>query len=131
NSRLQGLKVQLMSQGESAMLRVESVQGIDEKLRLANEAQDLLELAVDIDPSDPKALQALQQAQQIGADLGGGRQIMDRAAALIAQNTDSELAQARQMLSGLRQQAQDPRYRLLVSDLLNRHLERVEEAIER
>lgn len=131
NSRLQGLKAQLMSQGESAMLRVESMQGIDEKLRLANEAQDLLELAVDIDPSDPKALQALQQAQQIGADLGGGRQIMDRAAALIAQNTDSELAQARQMLAGLRQQAQDPRYRLLVSDLLNRHLERVEEAIER
>lgn len=131
NSRLQGLKAQLMSQGESAMLRVESMQGIDEKLRLANEAQDLLELAVDIDPSDPKALQALQQAQQIGADLGGGRQIMDRAAALIAQNTDSELSQARQMLAGLRQQAQDPRYRLLVSDLLNRHLERVEDAIER
>ncbi|MCI0712920.1 MAG: tetratricopeptide repeat protein, partial [Chloroflexi bacterium] len=131
NNRLHGLKAQLMSQGESAMLRVESMQGIDEKLRLANEAQDLLELAVDIDPSDPKALQALQQAQQIGADLGGGRQIMDRAAALIAQNTDSELAQARQMLSGLRQQAQDPRYRLLVSDLLNRHLERVEDAIER
>jgi hypothetical protein len=34
------------------------------------------------------------------------------------------------MLSGLRHQAQDPRYRMIVSDLLARHLERVEAALD-
>lgn len=130
NRRLQNLKTQLISQGESALMRIEAVQGVEEKLRFANEAQDLLEIAVDIDPSDQKALTTLQQAQQIGADLGGGRQVMDRAGSLIAMNTDNDLAQAREMLSGLRRQAQDPNYRALLSDLLNRHLERVEYALE-
>ena len=130
NHRLQNLKTQLISQGESALMRIEAVQGVEEKLRFANEAQDLLEIAVDLDPSDQKALTTLQHAQQIGADLGGGRQVMDRAASLIAMNTDNDLAQAREMLGGLRRQAQDPNYRALVSDLLNRHLERVEYALE-
>lgn len=130
NQRLHSLKTQLISQGESALMRIEAVQGVEEKLRFANEAQDLLEIAVDIDPSDQKALSTLQQAQQVGADLGGGRQIMDRAASLIAMNTDNDLAQAREMLAGLRRQAQDPNYRAMVSDLLNRHIERVEFALD-
>ncbi len=130
NQRLHSLKAQLISQGESALMRIEAVQGVEEKLRFANEAQDLLEIAVDIDPADQKALTTLQQAQQVGADLGGGRQIMDRAASLIAMNTDNDLAQAREMLAGLRRQAQDPNYRALLSDLLNRHIERVEFALD-
>jgi hypothetical protein len=129
--RIQNIKTQLVAQGESALGRVESVAGVEEKLRLADEATDSLRTAVDLDPADPKAVAMLQQAQQLRTDLNEGRQVMERAAALIAQNFDNELAQARQMLGGLRHQAQDPRYQRLVADLLSRHLERVEVAIDR
>lgn len=131
NSRIQNIKAQLIAQGEGALGRVESVTAVEEKLRLVDEAVEALRTAVELDAADPKAMNLLQQAQQFRADLGEGRQVMERAAALIAQNFDNELAQARQMLSGLRHQAQDPRYRMLVADLLNRHLERVEVAIDR
>ncbi|MBI5930086.1 MAG: hypothetical protein HY862_12310 [Chloroflexi bacterium] len=131
NSRIQNIKAQLMAQGEGALGRVESVTAVEEKLRLVDEAVEALRTAVELDAADPKAMNLLQQAQQLRSDLGEGRQVMERAAALIAQNFDNELAQARQMLSGLRHQAQDPRYRMLVADLLSRHLERVEVAIDR
>lgn len=131
NSRIQNIKAQLVAQGEGALGRVESVAGVEEKLRLVDEAIESLRMASELDAADPKAMGLLQQAQQFRADLGEGRQVMERAAALIAQNFDNELAQARQMLSGLRHQAQDPRYRMLVADLLSRHLERVEVAIDR
>ncbi len=131
NSRIQNIKAQLMAQGEGALGRVESVTAVEEKLRLVDEAVEALRTAVELDAADPKAMNLLQQAQQLRSDLGEGRQVMERAAALIAQNFDNELAQARQMLSGLRHQAQDPRYRMLVADLLSRHLEWVEVAIDR
>lgn len=131
NSRIQNIKAQLMAQGEGALGRVESVTAVEEKLRLVDEAVEALRTAVELDAADPKAMNFMQQAQQLRADLGEGRQVMERAAALIAQNFDNELAQARQMLGGLRHQAQDPRYRMLVADLLSRHLERVEVAIDR
>ncbi len=131
NSRIQNIKAQLIAQGEGALGRIEAVTAVEEKLRLVDEAVEALRTAVELDAADPKAMNLLQQAQQFRADLGEGRQVMERAAALIAQNFDNELAQARQMLSGLRHQAQDPRYRMLVADLLSRHLERVEVAIDR
>lgn len=131
NSRIQNIKAQLIAQGEGALGRIEAVTAVEEKLRLVDEAVEALRTAVELDAADPKAMNLLQQAQQLRADLGEGRQVMERAAALIAQNFDNELAQARQMLSGLRHQAQDPRYRMLVADLLSRHLERVEVAIDR
>ncbi|GIK63660.1 MAG: hypothetical protein BroJett018_14540 [Chloroflexota bacterium] len=131
NSRIQNIKAQLIAQGEGALGRIEAVTAVEEKLRLVDEAIEALRTAVELDAADPKAMNLLQQAQQFRADLGEGRQVMERAAALIAQNFDNELAQARQMLSGLRHQAQDPRYRMLVADLLSRHLERVEVAIDR
>ena len=64
------------------------------------------------------------------ADMAEGRHIIERASALIAQNYENELSQARTMLAGLRNYAQDPRYRMVVSDLLARHLERAEAALD-
>jgi hypothetical protein len=128
---MQNVRTQLLAQADGALGRVEAVTSVEEKLRLADEASSLFKSAIELDPSDPTALASLQQSQQLRTDLNEGRQIMERAAALIAQNFDNELAQARQMLSGLRHQAQDPRYRMLVADLLSRHLERVEVALDR
>ena len=58
------------------------------------------------------------------SDMERARQVIERAAALIAQNFENELSQARSMLTGLTDYAQDPRFRTVVSDLLARHLER-------
>lgn len=131
NTRILNVKTQLVSQGESALSRTEAASASEEKYRLAEEARGLFQSAVELDPSDGKATTGLRQAEQISAELNEGRQVMERSAALIAQNFDNELSQARQMLSGLRRNAQDPRYRALVGDLLVRHIERVEMAIDR
>lgn len=131
NTRILNVKTQLVSQGESALARIEAASAIEEKYRLAHEARGVYQSAVELDPSDAKATAGLRQAEQISAELNEGRQVMERSAALMAQNFDNELAQARQMLAGLRHNAQDPRYRMLVGDLLARHIERVEMAIDR
>lgn len=130
-ARIQNVKLQLLEQGENLLSRVEAITSVEEKHRQAEESRDLFDLAVELDSSDARATAGLRKAQQYTAELREGRQLMERSAALIAQNFDNELAQARQMLSGLRHNAQDARYQQLVSDLLSRHIERVEAAIDR
>jgi tetratricopeptide (TPR) repeat protein len=129
-SRMQNIKTQLISQGQGALTRLESNANLDEKMRVADDAVALLTAAVELDPSDARTSQVLEQAAQTRTNLSEARQTMDQASALIARNDDSGMAQARQMLTGLRVLAQDPRYRSLVDELLNRHLERVEIAID-
>ncbi len=131
NRRIQSIKTQLVDQGTSLVGRVENTISVEEKYRLAEEAKSLLGAAVDLDSADAQAMATLRRAEQLSGELHEGRQLMERAAGLIAQNFDNELAQARQMLSGLRHHAQDQRYQMLVGDLLSRHLERVEAAIDR
>jgi hypothetical protein len=58
------------------------------------------------------------------------RQVIERASTLIAQNDDSDLVQARSMLAGLKDYAQDSRYRTVVSDLMARLVERAVAALE-
>lgn len=130
-TRIQNVKIQLLEQGDNLLARVEAVTSLDEKFRQSEEARMLFDLAVELDSSDSRATGGLRKAQQLSGELREGRQFMERSAALIAQNFDNELSQARQMLSGLRHHAQDVRYQQLVSDLLSRHIERVETAIDR
>ncbi len=131
NRRLQTIKAQMLDQASAALTRAESASVLEEKARLTGEAVSALTSAANIDPTDLEVSTALQNARQSEARLHEARQIIERASALIAQNFDNELAQARAMLAGLRESAQDPRYRMVVSDLLAHHLERIEAAIDR
>lgn len=131
NTHIQNVKSQLIEQGQGLISRIDSVGAIEEKYRLAEEARQLFHAATQLDPTDEVVTSGKRRADQLSTELSEGRQLMERAAGLIAQNFDNELAQARQMLTGLRHHAQDQRYQALLGELLARHLERVEMAIDR
>ncbi|PJF44980.1 MAG: hypothetical protein CUN55_01175 [Phototrophicales bacterium] len=131
NAHLQNVKAQLIDQGQATLSRIEGVSSLEDKYRLAEESLELFTMATRLDPTDSEAIAGKRQAEQLVTELREGRQIIERASGLIAQNFDNELAQARQMLSGLRHFAQDPRYQNLVGELLGRHIERVELALDR
>lgn len=128
--RIRNLLNQLYSQAQGALTRADSATVLDERLRMTSEAVHALETAAELAPADAEIGTLLQRARQNEADMAEARHIIERASALIAQNYENELGQARTMLSGLRNQAQDPRYRMVVSDLLSRHLERAEAALD-
>ena len=128
--RRSNLIAQLRSQAMGALTRVESASVLEEKHRLTIEAVRALETAVEFAPTDEELTTLLQRARQSEADMAEARHVIERASALIAQNYENELSQARTMLAGLRNYAQDPRYRMIVADLLARHLERVEAALD-
>ncbi|MDW8298663.1 MAG: hypothetical protein RML95_04940 [Anaerolineae bacterium] len=130
-SRIQTVKAQLADQGRAALARVEASTMLDERMRLITEAVRALETANAIDPGDSELNTLLQSARQLETQISEARQIIERASALIAQNFDAELSQARSMLANLRTQAQDPRYRAVVSELLARHIERIEASLDR
>ncbi|HLA41911.1 MAG TPA: tetratricopeptide repeat protein, partial [Aggregatilineales bacterium] len=131
SSRMGGIKSQLMSQAENLISRAETVSSLEEKRKLSQEARSLLSLAVEVDPTDPTANNALRRSEQIYAEVDDVRQTLERASALIAQNTESELSQARTMLAGYRDYAADSRYRTVVADLLASHLGYIEAALDR
>jgi tetratricopeptide (TPR) repeat protein len=128
--RVDALIAQLYNQAQGALTRTDSATVLEERLRLTSEAVRALETAAELSPADENINGLLQRARQSEADMSEARHVIERASALIAQNYENELGQARTMLSGLRNQAQDPRYRMVVSDLLARHLERVEAALD-
>ncbi|HEX3053977.1 MAG TPA: SH3 domain-containing protein, partial [Aggregatilineaceae bacterium] len=128
--RSDSLISQLYNQAQGALARTDSATVLEERLRLTSEAVRALETAAELNPGDVDINALLQRARQNEADMAEARHIIERASALIAQNYENELSQARTMLSGLRAYAQDPRYRMVVSDLLARHLERVEAALD-
>jgi tetratricopeptide (TPR) repeat protein len=130
NQRLNGIKTQLHDQAQAGLNRAQSATALDERLGLTNEALNLLEVGIKLDPGDTALSDTLLGARAAASDMERARQIIDRAAALIAQNFDNELSQARSMLVGLDDYAQDPRYRTVVSDLLSRYIERAEIATE-
>ncbi len=131
NKKLQTIKAQLLEQGQAALNRADAATVIEEKQRITAEATRALEMAASLDAGDPQVSAALQQSRQSEARMQEARQTLERASALITQNFDSELAQARTMLANQRDYSQDPRFRMLVADLLARHLERVEVALDR
>lgn len=130
NNRLTGIKTQLADQAQSALNRTGNSNRLEERLTLTNEALQLLELGIKLDPADTNLSETLIETRANSSDMQRARQVIERAAALIAQNFDNELSQARSMLAGLRDYAQDERYRTVVSDLLARYIERAEFAIE-
>jgi tetratricopeptide (TPR) repeat protein len=130
NNRLSAIKNQLHEQAQSALNRANSATALDEKLNLTNDALQLLELGVKLDPGDTALSTLLLEARSAASDMQRARQVIERAANHIAQNYDNELLQARSMLSGLMQYAQDTRYRTVVNDLLTRYIERAVAAVE-
>ncbi|MBA3870580.1 MAG: tetratricopeptide repeat protein [Anaerolineae bacterium] len=130
NNRLNGIKTQLNDQAQTALSRAQNGNRLDERLSLTNEALTLLELGTKLDPSDSALSGLLLETRATASDMQRAKQVIERASALIAQNFDNELSQARSMLAGLRDYAQDERYRNVVSDLLSRYIERAEFAIE-
>jgi len=130
NNRYAGLKTQINDQAQSALTRANSAVSIDEKLLLSQEALRLLELGVELDPGDARLSELLIDSRAMVNDMQRGKQTIERASALVAQNFDTELAQARSMLAELRDYNQDERYRVVVNDLLSRQIERAEIALE-
>lgn len=130
NNRLNGIKTQLNDQAQAALTRAHSATSVDDRLTMTSEALGLLEQGVKLDPGDAAMSQMLLDARASVSDMQRGKQVMERASALIAQNYDNDLVQARSMLSGLIDYAQDTRYRAVIGDLLNRYLERAVTAVE-
>ncbi|MAS37152.1 MAG: hypothetical protein CL610_24340 [Anaerolineaceae bacterium] len=128
--RLNGIKTQLQDQAQAGLTRAQSASSLEERLNLTNEALHLLELATKLAPGDTELSDMLLGARANASDMERARQMIERAAALVAQNFENELSQARSMLAGLTQYAQDPRYRAVVGDLLARHVEHAEDALE-
>jgi tetratricopeptide (TPR) repeat protein len=130
NNKLTGIKTQLNDQAQSALNRAGHANRLEERIALTNEALNLLELGVKLDPSDLHLAESLLETRTAASDMQRARQVIERASALISQNFDNELSQARSMLAGLRDYAQDERYRAIVNDLMARYIERAEFAIE-
>ncbi len=130
DERIDNIIGQLYNQAQGALTRMESATVLDERLRMTTEAVRSLEVAAELDPANLDINSLLQRARQSEADMAEARHVIERASALIAQNYENELSQARTMLAGLRGYAQDPRYRMIVADLLARHLERAEAALD-
>ncbi|GAB4571388.1 MAG: hypothetical protein Kow0077_08010 [Anaerolineae bacterium] len=129
NSKLLAIKAQLSDQARGAISRAENTMALDEKLRFTSEAVSALEAAAELDPGDQSINALLQEARQDEARMQEARTIIERAAALIAQNVDAELSQARNMLVSMARFSQDARYRQVVSDLMERYIDRVEGAV--
>jgi tetratricopeptide (TPR) repeat protein len=130
NNRLNGIKAQIIDQAQAALTRASNAVSIDERLSLSNEALRMLELGVELDPGDARISEMMMQARGTAGEMQRARQVIERSASLVAQNFDQEISQARSMLAGLRDQAQDERYRNVVNDLLSRYMERAELAVE-
>ena len=127
--RLAGVKTQLNDQARAALNRAQSATSLEDRLALTQEATRLMDFAIQLDPSDTSTSELMMEARAAAGDMGRARQLIERAASLIAQNFDSELTQARTMLAGLASYAQDERYRMVVNDLLSRYMERAEMAL--
>lgn len=130
SSRLKGVKAQLNDQAQSSLNRAQNAISLEERLNLNNQAIKLMEMAVELDPNDTSTAEKLISSRANAGDMSHARQMIERASALIAQNFDSELSQARSMLTSLSDYAQDERYRIVVGDLMARYMERAEFALE-
>ena len=130
NNRLTSIKAQIHDQAQAALMRAGNATSLDERLGLTSDAQQLLELGVKLDPGDGELSDKLMEARTNSSDMQRARQVIERAASLVNQNFDNELVQARAMLAGLRDYAQDSRYRVVVSDLQQRFIERSAAAVE-
>lgn len=130
NNRLGGIKTQIYDQAQAAFARMGSAISIEDRLVYINDALRMLEIGVELDASDTRLTNLMSDGRAKANELQRARQVMERASALIAQNFDQEIAQARTMLAELQQFAQDDRYRNVVNELFSRYMERAEYAVE-
>ncbi len=130
DTRLTGVKVQLSDQARTILDRAKGATSLDDRLKLTDQAIRLMEFAVSLDPADTTTQDILLEARAASSEMTRSRQVIERAASLVTQNFDSELAQARAMLAGLPNASQDERYRLVVNDLMTRYMERAEQALD-
>lgn len=128
DAKLVGVKTQLNDQARAALNRAHSSTNLDDRVALTNEAARLMDFAIQLDPSDTSVGELMMEARAASGEMQRARQSIERAASLIAQNFDSELTQARTILSTLSSYAQDERYRVIVNELLSRYIERAEVA---
>jgi len=131
DTKLSAVGGQLSDQAQMAFHHASSATTLDERAMLMSDAIKLLELGLELDPSDSAITDMLMNARNLHADIARAQQVIKRAQALVIQNFDAELSQARQMLADLAADfAQDERYRSTVNDLFTRYLERAELALQ-
>ncbi len=131
DNKLAGIRSQVNDQAQMSLNHASSSTTLDERILLMNSAIKLMELGLELDPTDGNFSELLLRSRNQQADITRAQQSIRRAQALVSQNFDAELAQARQMLSEMvGDYAQDERYRGTVNDLFTRYLERAEEALQ-
>jgi tetratricopeptide (TPR) repeat protein len=130
DAHLTGVKGQLREQSRAMMERSSNATNIEDKLALSNEALRLSEFATSLDPNDSQAAAMLLEARTAATEFQRARQTIERASKLVAQNYEAELVQARNMLAGLSENAQDERYRMVVNELFTRYMEQAEIALQ-
>ncbi len=131
DSKLAAIRSQVNDQAQLTLNHANNATTLDERILLMNAAIKLIELGLELDPTDGSFSELLMRARNLQSDSSRAQQVIKRAQALVTQNFDAELAQARQMLAELvGEYAQDERYRSTVNDLFTRYLERADEALQ-
>ena len=131
DSKLASIRSQVHDQAQLSLNHSANSTTLDERILLMNAAIGMLELGLELDPTDSAFSEMLMRSRNQQAEITRAQQSIRRAQALISQNFDAELAQARQMLAEMVvSYAQDERYRATVNDLFTRYLERAEEALQ-
>ncbi len=131
DTKLAAIRSQVSDQAQLTMNHANNATTLDERILLMNAAIKLVELGLELDPTDSAFSELLMRSRNLQADSSRAQQVIKRAQSLVTQNFDAELAQARQMLAELvGEYAQDERYRSTVNDLFTRYLERADEALQ-
>ncbi len=130
DNKLAAIRSQVTDQAQMSLSHANNSTTLDERILLMNSAIKLMELGAELDPADSGFSEMLLRSRNIQADITRAQGSIRRAQALVSQNFDAELAQARQILAELvGEYAQDERYRSTVNDLFTRYLERADEAL--
>ena len=130
DTRLASIRSQLNDQAQMTLNHAGNASTLDERIMLLNATIKLIELGLELDPTDSAFSEMLMRTRNMQADSSRAQGVIKRAQALVTQNFDTELAQARQMLAELvNDYAQDEQYRNTVYDLFSRYRERAEEAV--
>ena len=131
DNKLASIRSQVNDQAQMSLNHANNSTTLDERVLLMNAAIKLMELGLELDPNDSNFAEMLMRSRNQQADVTRAQQSIRRAQALVSQNFDAELAQARQTLAEMAGDfAQDERFRSTVNDLFTRYLERAEEALQ-
>ncbi|MDE2635189.1 MAG: hypothetical protein OXI30_02390 [Chloroflexota bacterium] len=131
DNKLASIRSQVNDQAQMSLNHANNSTTLDERILLMNAAIKLMELGLELDPTDGTFSEMLMRSRNLQADISRAQGAIRRAQALVSQNFDAELTQARQMLAEMAgDYAQDERFRNTVNDLFSRYLERAEEALQ-